>query len=381
MNLRYAFRNLWRSRVRSFVTLVGVASLLFLVCLLCSVLNGIYNQPEQENAKVRLVTRHEISLTFPLPESYWEEIRVMPHVVEACPMSWFGGRYGEKDTFFARFFVDPDSLLEVLTEARTDEAEIAAWKEDRAGALASRKLATRLGWKIGDRIPLVGDIYPMTAELTLRALYDGGDEALYFHREYVAQALEDEGGRQVGTYSILVESPEVRAQVAEAVDARYADSGAPTKTETENEFQAGFVEMMGNVKGLMTRIMLAIAVTIVITAGNTMAMAVRERTREIAVLKAVGFTPGRILGLVLGEAMALALLAALLGIGGFAAITTLVFDVLKLQPSFLWFPLTLPLPVLASLLAGAVLLGLLAGLAPAVLATRLPVIDGLRRNG
>jgi putative ABC transport system permease protein len=378
MELRYALRNLWRNKVRSLVTMLGVASLLFLVSLLVTVLHGLYGTPETESAKTRLVTRHQVSLTFPLPESYWSEIRAIPGVVEACPMNWFGGTYqGDKRAFFAQFFVDPDSLMTVATEARVDPAQLADWKADRTGALAHRKLAEKFGWKIGDRIPIEGDIYPMNPELTLRAVYDGGDEALYFHREYVAETLQS---RAVGTYSILVSSPDLRARVAEAIDAKYADSDAPTKTETENEFQAGFVEMMGNVKGLMARIMAAIAVTIVLTAGNTMAMSMRERTGEMAVLKAIGFGPARLLALVAGESIALAALAGLLGVGGYAALMWVVFDVMHLDVPGAWFPLTLPFH-LALLLFGCTLaLGFVAGLAPAWLAARRPVVDGLRRN-
>jgi putative ABC transport system permease protein len=380
MILRHAFRSLGRNRVRSIVTLLGVASLLFLVSLLVAILGGFAQANHTDGSERRLITSHEVSLTFPLPVSYWEKIRAVPHVVEVCPQSWFGGKYNGLDDpnlFFARFFVDPDSLLRVLTEIQVPPDQAQAWKEDRQGALVSDKLAKRFGWKLGDRMTLVGDIYPMTAELNVRAIYTGGEEALYFQHAYVDETLGRPG--IVGTYTILLDDPANLSAVAEGVDHLFADSDAATKTQTEKAFQAGFASMMGNVVGLVTRLSLVIGLTILITAANTMAMAVRERTTEIAVLRAIGFPPGRVLRLILTESVLLSALAALVGIGGFALLTWFIFVVRELHIPGLWFPLLLPPRMGLILAASALGVGVIAGLVPGLLAARRPVVDGLRR--
>jgi len=380
MILRHAFRSLGRNRVRSLVTLLGVASLLFLVSLLVSILGGFEMASHTDGSERRLITSNEVSLTFPMPVSYWEKIRAVPHVVEVCPSSWFGGKPNGSDRqedFFAQFFTDPDALLRVLTEIQVPPEQAQAWKEDRQGALVSDKLARRYGWKLGDRLPLVGDIYPMTAELNIRAIYAGGEEALYFHHAYVDEAMGRPG--IVGTYVILLDDPANLSSVAESVDALFADSDAATKTQTEKAFQAGFASMMGNVVGLITQISLVIGMTILITAANTMAMAVRERTTELAVLRAIGFPPGRVLRLILTESVLLTSLAAFIGIGGFALITWLIFGVGEFRLPMVWFPLMLP-PRMGLLLSlAAIAVGLLAGLVPGLLAARRPVVDGLRR--
>ena len=376
--LRYAFRNLVRHRARTVVTLLGVASMLFLCSLLVSIVNGLTVGTTPTGGERRLITRHEVSLTNPLPVAHWDKIRRVPHVVEASPSSWYGGTYIDDRNFFARFFVDPESFLRVTPELVIPPDQLAAWKADRQGALVSQKLAEKFGWKLGQQVHLSGDIYPVDVDLNIRAIYTGGDDALYFHHVYVDESLGGTG--QVGTYTILVDSAQALSPVAIAVDALFADSDGPTKTETEAAFSASFAEMFGNVKGLVTNLTLVIAVTILLTAGNTMAMAVRERTREVAVLKALGFLPRTVVGLVLTESVVLLALAAVVGIGAFWLPSWIYFVAMGQRIPMVWFPLTLSLPLGVMLFAGALGVGVLTGLAPGYLVARRPVVDGLRRQ-
>lgn len=378
--LHHAIRNLMRNRLRTSVTLAGVTFLLFLVSFLMSVVAGFASAKKPDPDARRLVVRHEVSLTINLPEAYWERIKGLPHVRSVAPNNWFGGVYQDPKNFFARFFTEPETYLAMLAKSEIDlPAEQAReWFADRQGCIVSRALADRFGWKLGDRIVLRGDIYPVDVELNVRGIYTGSVEALYFNRLYVEEALGRPG--RVGTFLIEVDEPANLPAVARAVDEMFANSDAPTKTETEAAFSAGFVSMVGNVEGLLKRLALVIAATMLLTAGNTMAMAVRERTTEVAVLKALGFLPGRIVGLIVVESMLLSGLAGLVGVGGFWALTWLLFTKLGARIPMLWFQPTLPTSLALGLLAGAALLGAVAGIVPAVIAARRHVVDGLRRN-
>lgn len=376
--LRFALRNMLRNRLRSTVTVMGVASLLFLVSFLVSILVGLEASTETDRSHLRLIASNKISLMFTLPEAYWEKIRAVPHVVQVCPWNWFGGTYIDESHFFARFFVDPPTFIEVMTELQIPEEQAKAWLASRQGALVSDRLAKQEDWKLGQRITIKGDIYPVDVELDIVAIYTGGEDSLYFHRAYVEEATGRPG--VVGTFAILGDSPDALPAIAAAVDRQFADSDAATKTQTEKAFQAQFVSMFGNVKGLVANLTAIIAVTILLTAGNTMAMAIRERRREVAVLKALGFLPGRILGMVLAEAVALSSAAGLVGIGGFWVLTYYVFVVMEKRLPMVWFPLTLSVPTGIGLLLASVLLGLVAGFIPAFSASRVSVLDGLRTN-
>jgi putative ABC transport system permease protein len=378
--LTYALRNLRRNKLRSGVTLVGVATLLLLVSLLMAVVSGLASAKEPDPDARRLIVRHEVSLTINLPEAYWERIRGVPHVLEVSPSSWFGGVYVDPKNFFARFFVDPETFLSMASRRQVDlpPDQAAAWIADRQGCIVVDSLAKQYGWKLGDRIVIKGDIYPVDVELNVRGIFTGEASALYFQRDYVEEALDRPG--RVGTFAVEVDEPANLAGVAKAIDALFANSDAPTKSETEAAFTAGFVSMQGDVEGLLKRLSLIIIVTVLLTAGNTMAMAVRERTAEVAILKAIGFLPGRIVGLIVTESTLLGAMAGLVGIGGFWLFTWLVFVKGGVNIPMLWFAPTLSTPMGLGLLAGSVLLGAIAGVAPALFAARRHVVDGLRRN-
>jgi putative ABC transport system permease protein len=255
---------------------------------------------------------------------------------------------------------------------------VAAWLANRQGAIVSKDIADKYGFNVGQRIVLKGDIYPVNVELDIEGIFTGELQALYFHREYVEEALGRPG--RVGTYGIEVDSPGNLPGVAKAIDAQFANSDAPTKSETEAAFTAGFVSMAGNVEGLLKRLALIIVVTVLLTAGNTMAMAVRERGTEVAILKAIGFLPGRIVSFILAESVLLGGLAGLVGVGGFWLLTWLLFVKAGVKIPMMWFQPTLTTQMGLGLLAASVLLGAVAGIVPAMIAARRHVIDGLRRS-
>src|SRR5260370_2083761 len=223
-------------------------------------------------------------------------------------MNWFGGVYKDatQKNFFARFGTDPDEFFDVYPELSIPKDQAEAWSKDRAGCVADAELAKKYGWRVGDRIVLQGDIYPIRLELTLRGIFTAQlpNNSLYFNEKYVEEGVPFAKGA-AGFYAILVDSPQNVNRVSHDVDAAFANAPEPTRTETEKAFGLSFLAMLGNVKAFILIISSAAVFTILLVAGNTMAMSIRERTREVAVLKTLGFTRGTILGLFIGEAVSI----------------------------------------------------------------------------
>lgn len=378
---RFATRNVFRNRRRSALTVLSIAFSLLLLTLLMSVYRGFYLNQGSNQSNLRLVTRHKVSLVFFLPSYYREKIRTIPGVVHVSPWNWFGGIYKDQkpENFFAQFAVDPNEIFQVLTDNKIAPDQLQAFERDRAGAAVSRSLAQKHGWKIGDRVILKGTIYPITPELTIRAIYDPPDnfDAMFFSTEYIDQALPRAKGKD-GTFYTLVDSPEHVTSVSRAIDAMFENSPQPTKTETEKAFGLSFVAQLGNVKLFILSICSAVVFAILLVSANTMAMTIRERTREVAVLKTLGFTRATILWLYVGEAATISLLGGLLGAAG----ATLLLIAVANTPNgtfFTGFKVTGPTFVVA--LAVAALVGVLSALFPAYQASRRNIVDGLRHIG
>lgn len=377
---RFVRKNVFRNKRRTILTVVSLAVSIFIVNTLASVLRGFENTDPGTAGHLRLLTRHKVSLTNPLPESYWEKLKQVPHVEALTPWSWFGGVYKDEtqQNWFARFSADPDGYLAVVGAERPLPADQArAWKEDRRGAIAGASLVQKHGWKIGDLITIKGDIYPVDLEVTLRGVYTAknteDESVLVFHHQY----LEELTGRRgtVGTYWIRVDKAENMVPLAKTIDAKFENSDAETLTETEQQFNADFVSMMGNVTGLIRMLSLVVAGAILMVSANTMAMAVRERTTEVAVMKAIGFSPGSILGAIVGESVLIALTA-----WAFACLgSLLLFNLTGFRLPFLWTPMALtPWAALAAAVV-ALTIGLVSGIIPGFFASRLSVVDGLRK--
>src|SRR5207302_5347075 len=229
---------------------------------------------------------------------------------------WFGGLYKDDkpENFFAQFGTDPQELLSVYPEARIPAEQVEAWQHDRAGAIVDSELAKKYKWKIGDRLNIKGTIFPLNLELNILGTFPAPTptQTIYFNKTYL-----DEGYAQVkgseGVFAVLVDTPEDVPRVAKAIDEEFRNAPRPTKSESERAFQLGFIGMLGNIKAFIMSICLAVVFTILLVSANTMAMSIRERTREVAVLKTLGFTRNSILGLFVGEAVSLSLIGGLIG--------------------------------------------------------------------
>ncbi|HVH88912.1 MAG TPA: FtsX-like permease family protein [Terriglobales bacterium] len=378
---RFATKNAFRNRRRSLITAISIGFSLLLLTLLLSVYRGFYIDQGPPASALRLVTRHKVSLVFSLPSYYREKMRTIPGVVHISPWNWFGGIY--KDTkpenTFAQFAVDPNEIFDVMKDSRIPPDQLEAFKHDRAGAAVNAALAQKHGWKVGDKVIVQGTIYPINLELTIRAIYDTDNafDTMLFSTEYIEQALPRTKG-QTGTFYTLVDAPEHATTVAKAVDQMFANSPQPTKTETEKAFGLSFVAQLGNVKLFILSICGAVVFAILLVSANTMAMSIRERTREVAVLKTLGFTRGTILSLYVGEAVTISLLGGLLGATG----ATLLMIAASKAPNgtfFTGFKVNTPTYLVA--LAVAALVGFLSAIFPSYQASRRNIVDGLRHIG
>lgn len=309
-------KNSFRNKRRSILTVLSIAFSLLLLSFLMSVWRAFYMDQGSAESAQRLITRHKVSLANFLPGYYRAKIRAIPGVEHVVPLAWFQGIYKDEkpENFFARFGTDPDEFFAVYKELSIQPDQLEAWKKDRAGAVADIALAKKYGWKVGDRIVIQGDIYPIRLELTLRGLFTTSEpnNALYFNWKYVEEGVAFAKDK-AGLFTILVDSPQDVNRVALAVDQTFANAPEPTKTETEKSFQLSFISMLGNVKAFILVISLAAVFTILLVSGNTMAMSIRERTREVAVLKTLGFRRQTILGLFIGEAVTIALIGGIVG--------------------------------------------------------------------
>jgi putative ABC transport system permease protein len=289
---------------------------LFLIITLATILTE-FDRGGEEASPVRLVSRHSVSLGFLLPIAHLQRIETVPGVKAVMPFSWFGGIYKDEKNFFANFAVDAGKLREVMTELKMSDAEWQAFVNDRQGAVVGKKLVTLYGFTPGQRITLKSPIYNQEVEFIIRGICTGGDEkTLFFHNEYLNELVPEWGRDKVSTLSILANTADDVPRIAQAVDSMFANTDAPTKTESEREFALSFQTMMGSMKQFMYGIMAAITFSVLLVMGNTMAMTVRERTKEVGTLKAIGFKRGTITGLFLAEALLVATIGAAIGIGG-----------------------------------------------------------------
>jgi len=376
----FVAKSAFRNRRRSALTVVSIGFSLLLLTLLMTIWRSFYLDQGTPDSARRLITRHKVSLNFFLPESYEEKIRFIPNVEHVSPMSWFGGTYidNKPENFFAQFATD-DEIVQIHKEWITDPRQVQAWKQDRAGALVSSKLARKYGWKVGDRITLIGTIFPVNLELTIRAIYEPTDnwDSLFFHKEYVEEAVPWFKG-QADTFAVLADSTDAVPRVSDAIDEMFRNSPQPTKTETEKAFTLGFVAMLGNVKAFILGISGAVVFAILLVSANTMAMSIRERIREVAVLKTLGFTRRAILTFFVGEALALALIGGTIGV---LAAIGLVYMVAHSPQGGMLGDIHVTVPTLLVALLVAALVGVISAIIPSYRASQLNIAEGLRHTG
>ena len=377
---RLVLVNLMRSKRRTFLTIFSIAVALFLFCTLRTVLTSLDASLRATDAS-RLVVRHEASLAFPLPLAYRNRLAAVPGVTGVSWANWFGGVYQEPKNFFAQFAIDGPSFFALYPEYEVPPDQMRAFQADRTGCVAGAKLVRKYGWRIVDAIPLRGTIYPERDvwRFTLRGIYrgrtqDADENSFLFHWDYLNESVWEPRRNEVGIYYLKLESPDLAARVSRDVDAMFKSSSYPTRTETERAFTAGFISMLGNVRLLLLLIGSAIVFAIMLVTVNTMMMAFRERTTEVAILKTLGFSRSLILNLVAGEAMLVSFLGGVLGCG----LAVLVFQVVdfNFEGMFPTFRVGAGTVVLGLLLAAG--MGFLSGIVPALQAARLEIARALR---
>jgi putative ABC transport system permease protein len=378
---RFVTKNAFRNKRRSILTVLSIAFSLLLLTLMMTIWRGFYLDQGSAESAQRLVVRHRVSLTFSLPGFYREKIRAIPGVLAVVPVSWFGGLYKDDkpENFFAQFGTDPEEFFKVFRDVQMPQDQITAWQRDRQGVIVDDSLAKKYGWKLGDRIVLQGTIYPVNLELNIRGIFHSNpdNKSVYFNTKYVEEAVSFFKG-QAGTFSVLAATPGDVSKVATAIDDMFRNSPQPTKAESEKAFGLEFVAMMGNVKAFILSICSAVVFATLLVSANTMAMSIRERTREVAVLKTLGFTRRSVLGLFVSEAVALSLVGGLLGAG----LGWLMVYGLTHSPQFIsFFPMevTPAIWLLALLTSGIV--GLVSAALPSYHASQVNIVDGLRHIG
>ena len=380
-HLPLILKNSWRNRRRTLLTILSVGVSLCLLGILMAIYHAFYFSEPNASQALRLVTRNKVSLAFPMPQSYREKIRQIPGVQEVGISQWFGGVYIDRrpEHMFARFAVEPDKIFTIHGEMTIPEDQKKVFQQERTACIAGRPLAEKYNWHLGERITLQGDIFPVTLELTLRGVFDHGDnpEVLYFSREYLEESLPLGRRGNAGTFNILARSTEDVPRIEKAVDEQFSNSPVQTKTETESAFSLSFVAFLGNIKAFLLSVCAAVTFTIVLVSANTIAMSVRERVREVGVLKTLGYTRGAILGIILGEAVTISLVGGVLGVG----LATVLAGVVRHAPAFILQlrMLTIGLPVAALCLLVAALIGLVSAFVPAFQASRISIMEALRK--
>jgi putative ABC transport system permease protein len=380
--LYLVWSNLMRKKLRTLLTLLSILVAFLLFGYLGAIRQG-FSQGIDVAGLDRLIVRHKVSIIQLLPQAYESRIEQIDGVEDAVYQTWFGGIYQKPSNFFAQMPVDPEQYLDMYPEFLLPAEQRAAWLKTRSGAIAGRGTAERFGWKIGDRIPINATVWTrkggeLTWEFDLVGIYDGAEKGtdttqFLFRYDFFDESRQF-GQGMVGWYTVRVEDPDRAAEIAAAIDAEFANSPYETKAEPEGAFLQGFANQIGDIGFIMMSIVAAVFFTILLVAGNTMAYAVRERTNELAVLKAVGFTDRGVLGLVLGESLVLTALGGGIGLG-LAWLLVSAGDPTGGSLPVFYIPAR-------DLAAGAVLIllmALIAGILPALQARRLRIADALRR--
>jgi putative ABC transport system permease protein len=370
--------NLLRKKVRTALTLGSFAVALFLFGILMAI-RGAFTAGIELAGADRLIVMHRASFIQPLPFAHRDRLVKVPGVRHVASMSWFGGVYRDPKNFFPQFSIEAEGWKDAYPEFRVPETQWQAFLDDRAGCVVGAATAQRFGWKIGDRVPLQGTIFPGAWEFNVRGIYRGTrpqDDTTQFwlHKEYLDEKGPSYWKGIVGWYVVRVADPSAAAQVAKAIDATFANSAWETRTQTERAFTGAFIQQMGNIELLVLVVGSVVFFTLLLVAGNTMAIAVRERTGELAVLKAVGFSDAFTLLVVLAESLLVAGVGGGLGLMLSKAFTSSGDPTGGFLPAFYISPGML---VLGAVMALSV--GLAAGAIPALSAMRLRVVDGLRR--
>ena len=384
LRIKILVRNAFHNRLRSGLTILGIAVAILAFGLLRTVISAWYAGVDAASAS-RLVTRNAISIIFPLPINYAEKIRQIEGVKMVSWGNWFGGIYIDEKNFFANFCVDARTYLEIYPEFILSPTEKKAFLADRKGFVAGRKLAARFGWKIGDTVTLKGTIFPGNWDFVMRGIYRGRDETIdesqfFFQWDYLNETVKQiapSRADQVGFYMISVKRPDLSSEVALAIDRSFKNSLAETLTETEKAFNQGFIAMTGAIVTAIQMVSFVVILIILLVVANTMAMTTRERIGDYAIMKTLGFGGGSIAGMIFGEALVISLTGCLAGMAltfpaakAFGHTLSAYFPIFLVSDETIWFDLLF-----------AFLIAFFAAIIPARHAIRVGIADGLRRIG
>ena len=383
--LKLIFKNALRHKLRTFLTIVGISIAVIAFGLLRTVVTAWYAGVEASAAN-RLIVRQAVSFIFPLPLAYRDQISKVPGVEAVTYANWFQGVYIDKDQFFARLAVDPETIFQVYPEFVVSKDEYQNFLKERNSCIIGQDIAKQYNLKIGDLMTIEGDIYPGDWQFVVRGIYKPRDKTtdatqMLFHWDYLNEKMKEWGtGREnnVGWYIVKIKDPSKTGIISDQIDALFKNSRAETKTESERAFQQGFVQASSAIITSMNVISFVIIGIIMLVLGNTMIMSARERTREYAVFKTIGFSAGHMVGLILGESLFISAIGGGLGlflsfpiVAGFgSAIPKGFFPVFELEPITLIFAIS-----------SVLFIGIAASLFPIQKALRTSIVDGLRFIG
>ena len=374
------FANLFRKKVRLLLTIGSFAVALFLFAFL-AVVRDAFNRGADVAGADRLVIINRTSIINPIPLSYRDKILRIPGVKVITHDNWFGGIYQDERNFFPQFVIDPENQRQVFSELIVPDDQWNAFLKDRQGAIVGKRTMERFGWKIGDHIPLKSTITGVSNwEFNIDGVYHGkrpqDDETqFWFQWDYFEENVPERFKGNAGWYTLRLDSPDDAVRVAKAIDDQFANSPYETKTETESAFAAGWVKQFGNIRFLIVSIGIVVFFTLLLVTGNTMAISVRERTAELAVLKAMGFSDRMVLFFVLAESLAIAIFGGALGL----ALAVVAMPLLTRLLAGMLPPLFLAPELLALGLGVALVVGIASALIPGIGAMRLRIVNALRR--
>lgn len=374
----FILKNAFRNKRRLLLSVSSVAASLFLLITLQVALRELTNPINDEGSSLRIIVRNKVSLAQPLPARQLPTLERIPGVAAVSPFTFFGGLYkgDEKFTSFAQFAVEPERVLPFISDANLPKAQYEAWLADRTSCIVGQMTVDRYGLKIGDRMPLTGQIYPCDLDLKIIGIYHGtaDDRNVMFHQKYLDELQGNPG--MVGTWWVLAATAADVPRVTDRINKVFANSSAEVRAETERAFVLGFVSMWANIKTLIGGISIVVVFALLLVTVSTMSMAIRERFRELAILKALGFRRRELFAFILAESFGLAVAGAVIGAGG-AWVLFRSINIQKLTNGmFLLFEVTPQMMGLA--FSVAVLLGVLAAIAPMWTVARTSVVQGLK---
>jgi len=377
---RFVTKSAFLNKKRSLLTVSSIAFSLLLLSIMLCVWRSFYIDKGAPDSALRIMTRHKVSLANFLPIYYRDKMRSVPGVTHVVPMTWFGGTYIDNKPahYFAQFATDPEEYFDVAADKVLPAEQIAAWKRDRAGCVVDVALADKFHWKLGDHVHLQGTIFPTNLDLTIRGIYtiDPPTSGLFFHTKYLEESVswfKD----TAGFYFIRVDSAEHMPVAARALDDMFHSTPVPTKSESEQAFRLDFIATLGNVKAFILGICGAVVFTTLLVCANTMAMSIRERTREVAVLRTLGFTRGNILQLLLGESLAISLIGGVSGV----FLGTVIIGMMSRPGIGMPVSMHMTLATGATVMAVAAFVGLASASIPSYRASNLGIVDALRHIG